>query len=132
MKKEIILCISIIIIIVIADVITTKITDEKIVNISNKLEVLESKLDGEGKDKSSQKEIEDYARDIRNTWKDDEKVLAYYIEHQELEKVGIEMDSLCSYAKCNDDKEELDSIARLKSLLSYISDKHDLKLNNFF
>ena len=111
MKKEIIISISVLVIIIIADVVTTKITDDKVKNIDSNLSNLQSKIESINKNDINEEVIKETQK-VKNEWLKDEKIFSYYIEHQELEKVGTEMDSLDNYIKCKD--------------------KHDLKLNNFF
>lgn len=132
MKKEIIISIIVIAVVIIADITTSKITDSKITDMNNKLAMMKETINGRGEDLESNEEILNQARNIKNTWEEYNNVLSYYIEHEELEKVGTEVNCLYNYADCNDDKQGLDSITRLEFILEHISEKHDFTLNNFF
>ena len=132
MKKEIIISIIVIAVVIIADITTSKITDSKITDMNNKLAMMKETINGRGEDLESNEEILNQARNIKNTWEEYNNILSYYVEHEELEKVGTEINCLYNYAKCNDQKESLDSITRLEFILEHISQKHDFTLNNFF
>ena len=71
-------------------------------------------------------------RDIKNTWEDENKTLSCYIEHDELEKVETELNSLIGLSKDRDIEEELTTIQRAEFILEHISEKYKLSLNNFF
>ncbi len=129
MKKEIIMSIVIVLIIVIADIITGKITKNMVIEMTNKLEGLREVIENE---ESDEKEIASKIRDIKNTWEDENKVLSYYLEHDELEKVETELNSLIGLSKDRDIEEELTTIQRAEFILEHISEKYKLSLNNFF
>lgn len=132
MKKEIIISIIIIAIVAIADITTSKITDNNIIDMNNKLAKMKETIDTNKEDSNNNEEFLNQAKDIKNTWEKYNNILSYYIEHNELEKVGTEINSLYNYAECNETKEGLNSITRLEFILEHISEKYDLTLNNFF
>ncbi|MCI8965059.1 MAG: DUF4363 family protein [Clostridia bacterium] len=129
MKKEIIMSIVIVIVIIIADIITGRITKNMVIEMTNKLEGLKEIIN---KEESNEKEISNKIRDIKNTWEDENKTLSYYIEHDELEKVETELNSLIGLSKDRDIEEELATIQRAEFILEHISEKYKLSLNNFF
>lgn len=127
MKKEIILTIIILFIIVIADRITTKMIDEKIDEVSILLEELSDIIQDE-----DMLEVNDKFEKIENLWKMADSNFSYYIEHDELEKVGTEMNSLKSSIETENWDEGENNIQRLQFILEHIKDKMDLKLKNIF
>ncbi len=129
MKKEIIMSIVIVIVIIIADIITGRITKNMVIEMTNKLEGLKEIIN---KEESDEKEISNKIRDIKNTWEDENKTLSCYIEHDELEKVETELNSLIGLSKDRDIEEELTTIQRAEFILEHISEKYKLSLNNFF
>lgn len=129
MKKEIIMSVVIVIVIIIGDLITNKITKDMVIEMTNKLEGLKEVIENE---ESDEKEIANKIRDIKNTWEDENKVLSYYLEHDELEKVETELNSLIGLSKDRDIEEELATIQRAEFILEHISEKYKLALNNFF
>lgn len=131
MKKEIIISTIVLAIIIIADLVSSNFTDNKIKDIDNDLIKVQKMLENE-KEIIDVDLLKEDVDKIKEEWNKDEETFSYYIEHQELEKVGTEMDSLNCYVKNKNKIESLNCISRIRSYLSYISNKHDFKLNNFF
>lgn len=127
MKKEIILTIVILLIIIISDVIITKTIDTKIDEVSEDLENLKIIIEEE-----KENEINNEFEDIEDKWDNTENNFSYYIEHDELEKVGIELNSLKSYIESKEWDEAKNNVQRLQFILEHIKDKMDLKLKNIF
>lgn len=129
MKKEIVISIIIVFLVVISDFFTSNITDNRINDMNYSLNKMkENIINNESRDNKLILEAEN----IKRKWEDDNNILSYYIEHEELEKVGTEISSLYNYVESNDINQALDSIARLEFILDYISKKYDFELNNFF
>lgn len=86
MKKELVICIIIIIFIFIINIITQKYTSNSVETISSDLNGLKIKM------KDENIETEKLKQDIDklfSEWESKHDILAYYIEHDELEKVDI-------------------------------------------
>ena len=141
MKKEISISLIIIIIVVIADILTSNITDKKISDMNNDLDNIREKIvfvknlneeDIEKNNNSTYNELILDVKNIKRKWEDNNNILSYYIEHNELEKVGTEISTLYNYSESNNFEQALDSISRLEFILDHISKKYDFELNNFF
>ena len=141
MKKEISISLIIIIIVVIADILTSNITDKKISDMNNDLDNMREKIvfvknlneeDIEKNNNSTYNELIIDVKNIKRKWEDNNNILSYYIEHNELEKVGTEISTLYNYSESNNFEQALDSISRLEFILDHISKKYDFELNNFF
>lgn len=141
MKKEISISLIIIIIVVIADILTSNITDKKISDMNNDLDNMREKIvfvknlnekDIEKNNNSTYNELILDVKNIKRKWEDNNNILSYYIEHNELEKVGTEISTLYDYSESNNFEQALDSISRLEFILDHISKKYDFELNNFF
>lgn len=141
MKKEISISLIIIIIVVIADILTSNITDKKIIDMNNDLDNMREKIvfvknlneeDIEKNNNSTYNELILDVKNIKRKWEDNNNILSYYIEHNELEKVGTEISTLYNYSESNNFEQALDSISRLEFILDHISKKYDFELNNFF
>lgn len=141
MKKEISISLIIIIIVVIADILTSNITDKKISDMNNDLDNMREKivfvknLNEENIEKNNNSTYNELILDVKNIkrkWEDNNNILSYYIEHNELEKVGTEISTLYNYSESNNFEQALDSISRLEFILDHISKKYDFELNNFF
>ncbi len=129
MKKEIVISIIIVFLVVISDFFTSNITDNRINDMNYSLNKMkENIINNESRDNKLILEAEN----IKRKWEDDNNILSYYIEHEELEKVGTEISSLYNYVESNDINQALDSITRLEFILDHISKKYDFELNNFF
>ena len=141
MKKEISISLIIIIIVVIADILTSNITDKKISDMNNDLDNMReiivfvknlNEKDIEKNNNSTYNELILDVKNIKRKWEDNNNILSYYIEHNELEKVGTEISTLYNYSESNNFEQALDSISRLEFILDHISKKYDFELNNFF
>lgn len=124
-KKDIITIIIIIVFIVGINTITDKIMNDAVYEIRSITGIIEEKLNQKIIDIESIKKLD-------KKWEEKEKLLSYFSEHDELEKVTKEMKDLLvsSDNKLEDEiKEELEQI---KFLLSHIEEKNKLKLKNIF
>ena len=121
-KREIITLIVIIVFIVAIDLITDKIMKNVVDDMVNLIEDIERKI-GEN--------LEDVKiDDLKKVWHEKEVMLAYFSEHDELEKVTVEVTELKSNME-NDMKEEAKgNIDKIKFLLKHIEEKEKLKLKN--
>lgn len=82
MYKELIIIIVVVFLIVGLDIITNKYTKETIEILSNDLNILREYILDQDKEKS-----EEQMKKIKQNWEERYKILAFYIEHDELEKV---------------------------------------------
>ena len=91
MYKEIIIIFVVVILVIGLDVISNNYTKTAIEKLSYELDNLKIEILEENLDKSlKQMEI------VKKIWKEKYKVMAYYIEHDELEKVETELVRLSS------------------------------------
>ena len=97
--KEIIICIVVIVLVITLNIWTENYTKESIVKMSDRLETLKQAMNEEERNKEN---IESQINNILDDWNNRYQKLAYYIEHDELEKVKTELVSL----KANIDVEE--------------------------
>ena len=127
MYKEIIITILIVVLILGLDIITNRYTANAIDELSQSLDEL--KLDLNTKSKN---EIEEKTNNIFSKWREHYDVLAYYIEHDELEKVETQLTMLRSdqnekqYEEC---KKEIDTT---KFILKHIENKEKFTLQSMF
>ena len=84
MRKEWIICIVVILIVLVANIITQNYTKDSVEYMDKKLEVLETAL----LEKEVEKEkVQEEMDNVMQDWKNGYEKLAYLIEHDELEKV---------------------------------------------
>ena len=66
------------------------------------------------------------------TWEDRFKVLAYYIEHDELEKVKTELVILGANIEVEEYEKGLEELEKSKYILEHIQEKEEFSLMNVF
>lgn len=131
MFKELIISIFIVFLIFVGDAISNSYTRNSIDETSNDLMTLRQEL------MKNEDEVEfDIAKkkidDIHKKWDTKYEKLAYYIEHDELEKVETELTGLRSYIE---NKEYLEAVPELDKsiyILEHIKNKSDFNLRNIF
>ena len=128
MHKEIIICIIVIILVIGLDILTRNYTKNTVEIINRKLSDFKELLIEE----AEQEKVKEINDDIMNEWQEKYEVLAYYIEHDELEKVETELTALTSsidVVQYNDGVENLD---RCIFILNHIKDKYIVEIKNIF
>lgn len=129
MKKEIIIVLCLVILIIIGHIWTQKYTKTFFDDISNELNYIKEKiLEGNVDNNELKKDI----RDIKNKWDEKYNKLAYYIEHDELEKVEVQLVLINSNIEIEDYKKCIEELEKCKFMLEHIKDKDSLQLVNIF
>lgn len=124
-KIEILIIIIIFSIITILDVFTHKNMEYIVDKYNNKLQELSINLNRTNFELSK-------IIDIKNEWEKDYKILALYIEHDELEKVGNVISKLNSNVENKEKENSLENIKEIKFLLTHIQNKSILNIQNIF
>lgn len=139
MKKELIISIVIFILIVIGNIITQSYTKESVSDLSNNLENLKenisSKIEEKENDKNSfddNKELLDKIDNITKNWESRHNKLAYYIEHNELEKVEDNLTGLNSLVETKEYNEAVKELDKSIFILKHIEEKYKFNLENIF
>ncbi len=134
MKKEIIICIIVVIAISIGNIITQQYTKESVATISNDLEEL--KLDLNNKIKNEKEKTNDELSNsvdkITKDWESRHDKLAYYIEHNELEKVEDNLTGLDSLVSTEEYAEAIKELDKCVFILRHIEEKYAFNLENIF
>ena len=134
MKKEIIICIIVVIAISIGNIITQQYTKESVATISNDLEEL--KLDLNNKIKNEKEKTNDELSNsidkITKDWESRHDKLAYYIEHNELEKVEDNLTGLDSLVSTEEYAEAIKELDKCIFILRHIEEKYAFNLENIF
>lgn len=131
MWKEAIICSIIIITILIGNQVTQSYSVETVEEITIKLEELKQEMNKEQENINHEK-INEKIEDIFNKWEERHDKLAYYIEHDELEKVETNLTSLKSYIKTNQYAEAVCELDKTVFILKHIEDKYVFNLQNVF
>ena len=129
MKKELVICIFIIILIIALNVITQRYTKECVSQMNERLDILkEASLEEDIQEENITTEIEN----IENRWNEFQEKLAYYIEHDELEKVETQIFAIKGFSEIKKYDEILPELEKCIFILEHIQDKTKLNIKNVF
>ncbi len=129
MIKEIVVCLVIIVSIFTLDSKTQSYTQKSVEESTTKLEKLRENLIAEEKD---QEELLKSAEDIYNSWMEFHDILAYYIEHDELEKVETDIVALKGSIEVEEYEIAVSELDKSIFMLEHIQDKYKFNLDNIF
>lgn len=132
MIKEFIVCIVSIIIIITGNILTQNYTNSFVSNISNKLENLRETIAQKNENEIDKQKAKEQIDDIFNCWNDNYVDLAYFIEHDELEKVITNLTELRTNMQEKQFSEATVSLDKAVYVLGHIQNKIELKLENIF
>lgn len=128
MKRDILICIVVISIVIVLNIITSKYTKNSVSNIGGELIIIKEKLE-------KNKDIENLSRDInqlKENWETRYAKLAYYIEHDELEKVNLYIVGLESNYNSNEYADAIEELNKCEFILKHIEEKYCFSLKNIF
>ncbi len=131
MLKEFIFCFLILIIILFGNNQTQNYTKESIKNISEQLTQLRQNLINKD-DKIDEEKAKKEMENIEKEWENRHDKLAYFIEHDELEKVETNITALKSYIETKKYEESISELDKAEFLLKHIQDKYAFNLENIF
>lgn len=132
MKKETIICILVIIIVAIGNLVTQNYTEKCVSIINDDLIELENKMKKEDKDQKDMKDIKEKVAETKETWNQMQEKLAFYIEHDELEKVETQLFLLKGQADTRLYSNAVAEIEKCIFILEHIEDKNALNIKNIF
>jgi hypothetical protein len=122
--KEYVILFFIIVFVILIEIITDNITNKSITDINSTIEDLESALESGV--------AEEKIKNLCSSWKKEEDKLAFYMEHDELEKVGVLVDNIKSDI-ANDSMDEInEKVDEIKFLLEHVKNKQKIELKNIF
>lgn len=129
MIKEILICIIIIALIFAGNIITQNYTNVSVDFASKELNDLRKEVIKEDVDSEI---VNNKINEIYSDWNNRHKKLAYYIEHDELEKVETDLSSLKGYIEVEEYKEAIAELDRTVYVLQHIKNKTVFSLDNIF
>ena len=127
MIKEIVICIIIVTGIIGLELFTQNFTEKTV----NEITASFSKLGNEIV-KQNIEQINIELENISDKWEEKQKKLAYYIEHDELEKVHTAIVTMKSYIKTNDFSSAMAELEEGKFVIEHIQEKNSFNLQNIF
>lgn len=127
MLKEIIICVVIVVGIFGLEYYTQGFTEKTVNEVTDIFDKLEENI--------SKKDIEQIDNEIKNIeskWEEKQKKLAYYIEHDELEKVHTAIVTMKSYVESEDYSSASAELAEGRFVIEHIQEKNSFNLQNIF
>lgn len=133
MKKEIIVCIIIVIAIIVGNIVTQNYTVKSIGILSEELEELKKDvIEEEDNGEEVNENIKNKKEEIKKEWENRHDKLAYFIEHDELEKVKTDLTALNSFIETKEYAEAISELDKCVFVLKHIEDKYAFNLQNVF
>lgn len=129
MLKEMAVCVVILISIFTFDFKTQKYTEKTIEDTTSKLETLRQELTKEEKDNDK---LCNDIDNIYNEWLGYHEKLAYFIEHDELEKAETDMVALKGSIDVKEYEMAVNELDKSVYVLRHIEDKYKFELVNIF
>ncbi len=127
MYKEIIIALTVIILVIGLDIISNNYLKESVTELSNELNKLRIHILEENK-VEAQKQM----KIVKQKWSERYKVLAYYIEHDELEKVETELVRLSADIDMEEYKHCINELNTSIFILEHIQQKEKLDIISIF
>lgn len=129
MKKELIISIIIIILVIIGNVVTQNYTKQCVDIINEDLSELKKEVIPTQENEHEAKKI---IYHIGEEWEQMQEKLAFYIEHDELEKVETQIFLLKGNVEAGEMTQILPELEKCIFILQHIEDKNALDIKNIF
>lgn len=129
MIREVFVCLVIIILILVGNFFSQNYTSKSVIELTEKIDELQQEVSKSEKDETL---IKNKTEELYNTWRDRFNILAYYIEHTELEKVEAELVVLRGKVANLNYNETSENLEKSAFLLKHIEDKYAFNLQNIF
>lgn len=130
MKKEEIITIIIMCIIIGIDIITQKHLDKAVDSVSHELYSLKEQMVSE--QEIQEEDLEKRTKDIYNNWKDKCIELSFFIEHEEMKEINLNLEKAITQLKTGQKEEAITEINEGIYKLNYLKNKQKLSLSNVF
>ena len=127
MYKETIICVFIIILIIVLDIVTQNYTKNSMLEITECLSALRKDIEEDNLE-NAKEEI----KELDQKWDNKHDKLAYYIEHDELEKVDTAIVQVKSFVENDDIPSAIAELETGKFVLEHIEQKYKFNLQNIF
>lgn len=127
MYKETTICICIIILIIWLDILTQNYTKTSTIEITECLSELKKEIEDKSLENAKEK-----LGELDKKWDEKHDKLAYYIEHDELEKVETNLTGLRSFIESKEYSDALAELDKTVFVLRHIEDKNKFNLQNVF
>ncbi|MBP3707956.1 MAG: DUF4363 family protein [Clostridia bacterium] len=125
MKKSLIICIVIVLLIVLGDTILQRYVNNKFYNITEKLNEIGDNYENH---EENLRNIHELNEILNSSY----QIMACYLEHNELEKVKTQLIIMEAAAKVDDFDVIYEETSRTKYIIEHINEKQSLKIDNIF
>lgn len=133
MQKELIIVSIIIAVIIASHVLTQNYTKQCVSRMYEKLsQIDEYARKIEKNEESDKEELSRKINIMQNEWKGMNKNLAFYIEHDELEKVNTSLTLMKGFLEMEEYSQGIPELENCIYILYHIQDKQSLKIINLF
>lgn len=129
MYKELVISLVIVVCIFALNYITQKNTDETVEAVTKNLEILRQDVIKEEPDKDIATR---HCNEAYEKWEELDDKMAYYIEHDELEKVSTALTSIRSFVEIEEYGDAIESIDKCVYILDHIHERERFTLDNIF
>lgn len=128
MYKEIILTVVIVVLVIVGDVITQRYTEYCVSDLNNDLSILRENIINNEDDPK----IGEIISEIEEKWEDKKRKLVLYLEHDELEKVAVQLADIRGKIDVKETEESVAEIDKCIFLLNHVKEKEMFNLKNIF
>lgn len=126
MLKEVVISIIIVISIIALDFVTQNYTKATVKQTSGMLSDLKQQIE------NNEENISNYIEEIYKKWEERRERLAYFIEHDELEKVETNLTNIKSFIEEDEQDMAISNIDEANFILEHIKEKNSFNLENIF
>ena len=131
MLKESIICIIIVISILFGNYKIQDYTKESVSKITASINELRNEIIKDEKE-INREEVQEKMDEVSRKWEERHDILAYFIEHDELEKVETHFTSLKSYIQTEEFSESISELDEGEFILKHIEEKYAFSMENIF
>ena len=129
MYKELVIIIIIIVLVIAGNIITQNKTNKTVGTMNEELNTFRNEISSENVNKQ---EAQNHISKINDAWEEKLETLAYYIEHDELEKVSTELAKLKADVKTENYDFGVENLDNCIFIIEHKKDKSALKIVNIF
>lgn len=129
MYKELIISVIILIFIFGLNYITQENTDYTVDLISQKLEILRKNI---LEDQTNRDQIIKHSNEVYDKWEELDDKMAFYIEHNEIEKVKTALTSIKSFIEVEEYSQSVEEIDKCAYILDHIHEREMISWDNIF
>ena len=129
MRREAVITILIILVIIIGEYLTQRYSEETLGGVQDSLGELKEQILSSVIEVS---ELIDKTNQIYNKWEEDNELLSYYLEHDELEKVNTQIVLVRGFLESDTPEDSIPEIEEGIYILEHIKEKEKLSIKNVF